>query len=128
MPFWKVNFSHKMDIVADNEKEAGHKAREMWNKSIHNSPQMKIEVSGPTEYLPPLSYGDDYDDKTITILGHTIKYWYAEDFDGTMNDCDVEYIEKLIKEEYREGEIYTSDPDPENDEDYHGWWKISEEN
>lgn len=66
------------------------------------------------------------DEKTTEILQHRINYWYRDDFDGEMDECDIEHIEKLIKGGYIEGELVTTDPE-NPDESHWGWWGIVKE-
>ena len=60
--------------------------------------------------------------KTIEILCHNVEYEYMDNFEGELNECDIEEITKFITEGYREGEIYTLDPDNQ-DLTHRGWWK-----
>lgn len=59
------------------------------------------------------------DRKTIEVLQHTIAYSY-QDWEGEPNECDIEHLEKMIKEGFNSGELCTLD----NDIEHHGWWGI----
>lgn len=61
------------------------------------------------------------ENKTITILQHTISYWYHEGYEGTPTEIDEEHITKLITEGYIEGELCTMD---DNENVHYGWWAI----
>jgi len=65
------------------------------------------------------------ENKTIRILGHNIEYRYFYGFDGEMDESDIEHIKEMIAEGMVGGELCTSDPNPDSDEDHYGWWEIS---
>lgn len=65
-----------------------------------------------------------------TILMHDI-HWYLDDEPGKvtpeeLDECSIEHIEKCIQEGYREGELFVSDPEGDQGDQFSGWWSIGE--
>ena len=56
--------------------------------------------------------------KSIEVLQHTIKYSYSGDYEGEPDECDIEHLEKCIKEGYNQGELNTGE------EEHRGWWEL----
>lgn len=65
---------------------------------------------------------------TTTILQHTIEFWWTDEeeegkAERELSECDIDHIEKSIKDEYHQGELCQLDPT--TDEEVRGWWKIT---
>lgn len=60
--------------------------------------------------------------KEIEILLHTISYFYHDDSNMDMPESDIEHVEKMIKDGYREGELCCIPAYKEIA--VYGWWKI----
>ena len=56
--------------------------------------------------------------KRIEILQHQISYWYDNDQD--MPEHEIEHVQKMIIEDYNQGELN----DETDTEQNRGWWKI----
>jgi len=54
---------------------------------------------------------------TIQVLQHEVSYSYR-DWDGEPDECDIEHLEKMIKEGYTSGELNTGE------EEHSGWWSL----
>jgi len=61
---------------------------------------------------------------TETILQHEISYFFREDEQRELNECDIEHIEEAIKEGYNQGELCQIDCSNHDEIEYRGWWKI----
>ena len=70
--------------------------------------------------LPPI---EEDENKTITILQHTISYFLRDTNLGIEIDgCSSEHIEYLIGQGFSEGDLSVCDSS--KNVTYHGWWKI----
>jgi len=58
--------------------------------------------------------------REVKILQHRVEYSYRE-YDGEISESDVEHIEGMIAEGYREGELCTFN---DGEDTHYGWWKI----
>lgn len=57
------------------------------------------------------------------IIGHRISYFYRGDGAPTsLDESSVEHIKKLLKDDYREGELCYFDSASETE--FRGWWSI----
>lgn len=53
-----------------------------------------------------------------------IIYTWHDDYDGELNEADVEHVQKMLEEGYSEGELCTVEED--GDTEHRGWWKSKE--
>jgi hypothetical protein len=60
--------------------------------------------------------------KTERICSHDIVYWFEDDDDRELDECDIEHIQDKLIENFVEGEICQYDGD--TDETFYGWWQI----
>jgi len=58
----------------------------------------------------------------MQILQHEIEYWFREDENRKLDECDIEHIEDCIKKGYNQGELCQHDN--KLDQEFRGWWKI----
>lgn len=75
----------------------------------------------------PASQSEDRDsgDRYTEICGHRIAYHYdGEGAPESMDEASVEHVQKLIEQDYRQGELCYFDPETETD--YSGWWSIDD--
>lgn len=56
------------------------------------------------------------------ILQHKIDYFFREDSNRELDEYDIEYLEKMIKEGFNSDELCQYDQ--EADTEYRGWWEI----
>lgn len=56
------------------------------------------------------------------ILQHKIDYWFRDEEDLEMDECNMEHIEKMIIDGYSSGELCQYDQ--EEEKEYSGWWEI----
>lgn len=64
-------------------------------------------------------YGENL---SVEILQHKVEYWFRDEPELEVNECDIEHLEQMIKEGYSSGELCQYDC--EKEEEYRGWWKI----
>ena len=57
------------------------------------------------------------------ILGHDVSWYVDEDSITELDECSIEHIEKVIKDECRQGELCVSYGD-DHQKDSYGWWYI----
>ncbi len=58
----------------------------------------------------------------VEILQHQVEYWFKDNPDRELDECNIEHLEKMIKKGYNSGELCQYDPSTE--QEYRGWWKI----
>lgn len=55
------------------------------------------------------------------ILQHRVKFWLrGENAPTELDEAALEHVTSLIKQDYREGELYVVQDDAE----YRGWWQL----
>lgn len=60
--------------------------------------------------------------KTERIYSHNIDYWFNEDDNRELDECDIEHIGNCLAENNNQGELlYT---DEKTGVEYRGWWII----
>jgi hypothetical protein len=65
----------------------------------------------------------EIEDQYHEILQHQVRItWREDNAPEELHESSLEYIEKMIKEGYREGELVTTWDDP--DVEHRGWWAI----
>lgn len=62
--------------------------------------------------------------KEYSFGQEAIIYEWHDDYDGDMNEADIEHVKKLLDEGYVEGELCTLEDDGETE--HRGWWKSKE--
>ena len=58
---------------------------------------------------------------TEIILQHEISYFFRNEEELKIDECNIEHIENCIKEGFNQGELCQYDV---KDNEYRGWWKI----
>jgi hypothetical protein len=57
----------------------------------------------------------------VEILQHRVKFWFrGENAPTELDDASLEHVTSLIKQDYREGELYVTQDEVE----YRGWWQL----
>ena len=52
------------------------------------------------------------------------EYRWLDDYDGEVNECDIEHVLSQLKAGYVEGELCSLENDGETE--HRGWWKRAE--
>ena len=64
-----------------------------------------------------------YKNEMVTkIYAHEIAYSWEDGEKRELDECDIDYIKELLKEDYIEGELCQYNN--ETDEEFRGWWRI----
>lgn len=57
----------------------------------------------------------------VEILQHRVKFWLrGENAPTKLDEASLEHVTSLIKQDYREGELYVIQDEVE----YRGWWQL----
>jgi hypothetical protein len=58
-----------------------------------------------------------------TIYAHRIEYSWEDGIKRKLDECDIEHIQSLLKEDYVQGELCQYDHEKETEQ--YGWWSIA---
>ncbi len=61
--------------------------------------------------------------RSVVIADTVIYYNYQDNYEGLVDENDIEHIGELLAEGYIEGELATTDP-TDLEADHYGWWTI----
>ena len=64
------------------------------------------------------------DGRPVTIEGHNVRFWLrGEDAPSRLDDDSISHVARMIRREFREGELCVVDGDNE----FRGWWELHDE-
>jgi len=116
----KFTFTGKFFVKAESREDAERMVRHscglVLGGNIHSNLNDE-DVDWDFNMHPEQNIIKEDDRETIEVLQHTIAYSYRE-WDGEPDECDIEHLEKMIKEGYNQGELNTGQ------EEHSGWWEI----